>query len=117
MIHDRLQMKPNQPALNFWAKHHISIATMSDPLNRCVLCGKERINVVIDTVLHNKLHICSSLHCYGPRGLLSFDREQAEKLDYGIIFKEIMLYHKMRLLNINALTNINNDQYMCCNIY
>ncbi len=78
---------------------------------------------MIDTVLHNKQHICSSVHFYGPRCLLSFDREQAEKLDYGIIFKaplsqtEIMLYNKMLLVNINALTNINNDQYICYNIY
>ncbi len=57
MIHDSLQMKPNQPALNFWAKHHISIATMSDPLNGCILCGKKRINVVIDTLFSTTNYI------------------------------------------------------------
>ncbi len=37
-------------------KHHISIGTVFDPLNRCILCGKKHINVVLDPGRHNKLH-------------------------------------------------------------
>ncbi len=37
-------------------KHHISIATVFVPLNRCVLCGKKHINFVLDPGRQNKLH-------------------------------------------------------------
>ncbi len=37
-------------------KHHISIDTVFDPLNRCVLCGKKHINFVLDPGRQNKLH-------------------------------------------------------------
>ncbi len=37
-------------------KHHISIGTVFDPLNRCILCGKKHINFVLDPGRYNKLH-------------------------------------------------------------
>ncbi len=37
-------------------KHHISIGTVFDPLNRCVLCGKKHINFVLDPGRYNKLY-------------------------------------------------------------
>ncbi len=36
-------------------KHHVSIGTVFDLLNRCVLCGKKHIIVVLDSHHHNKL--------------------------------------------------------------
>ncbi len=48
-------------------KHHISIGTVFGPLNRCILCGKKHINVVLDPDHHNNCIICSCAHFCGPQ--------------------------------------------------
>lgn len=72
---DHQQMKPNRPPAGdgfidgkllsqACLKHHLSIGIAFEPQNRYVLCGKKRVNVVLDTLFHNKLCICSCMHFY-----------------------------------------------------
>ncbi len=86
---DRQQMKPDHRVMdldwNLWAclKHHSSNDTVFELLNRCILCRKKCINIVLHTLLHNKWRICRCARFSGIR-LLSFERGLTENLDYKI---------------------------------
>ncbi len=119
---DCLQMKPARPPegaglidqklLNqACLKHHISIGTVFDPLNRCVLCERNT-NFVLDPGRQNKLHNLQLRTFLWSSLCVNWQMFDYEIITEAPLFHtEVMLFNKLPLVKltlVNALTNIRN---------
>ncbi len=82
----------------------LSIGTVFDPLNRCVLCGKKHINFVLDPGCYNKLHnlqlrtfLRSSMCVNWQKRLIM----KSSAKPHCFTLTEVMLFNKLPLVNVS----------------